>query len=454
MSVSTKKWKIVSTTGLIFSMATLVSPRSAHANSLELPQVTQNNLEISAQRSDEVSANPTHLNSSKKPLESFAVSDFKIIGSTILSPQDLESIAQSIPHKTATLADLNQATDAITQLYAQRGFATSRAILPPQKLENNGTVTLQIIEGWLGEIQINGNQQLQPSYVKSRLRLAAGSPLNLQKLEAQIRLLKSDSMVESIEVSLKAGTQPGESILIVDLKEAKRYSSSLSTDNYSSSDGLPEKTRLSARYLNPSGIGDELSFSSSVRSSQREQDESTLPPNYDVSYRLPVNARDGTIQLRASLDDRLVGGAAFTDLGLRSRDEVYALTFRQPLIQSLRQEFAVSLGFSAQRQQTFLFEDVPFPFNSTADAEGITQTRVLHLGQDYRRQDQAGVWNVSSVANLGLGILDATQHDGPTPDGQFFSWQLQGQRIQRFGSGNLLIAQGNLQLLPCTHKSS
>jgi hemolysin activation/secretion protein len=455
MSALQKRWEVVLSINLIICMAALMNPSSVRADSVEASSEIAK-AEVTASRQDKNHQSKTSINSTVivHSAPTFSVSKVEVVGSTILSAADLEFITQLIPQSTTTLADLNQAADAITQLYLEKGYTTTRAIVPPQKLENNGTITLQVIEGWLGDIRVNGNKELQPRYIKSRLRLAAGTPLNLQHIETQIRLLKNDPMLEDIKASLKAGMQPGESILVVDLKEAQRYTRNFSTDNYSSSNGLPDKTRLSARYLNPSGIGDELSFSSSIRPSQREQDESTLPPNYDVSYRLPVNTRDGAVQLRASLDNRLVGGVAFTSLGLRSRDEVYALTFRQPLMRSLHQEFGISLGFSAQRQQTFLFKDVPFPFDNSANSEGITQTRVLRFGQDYRRQDKAGVWSANSVANLGLGILNATQHDGPTPDGQFFSWQLQGQRVQRLGKGNLLIAQGNLQLSPDSLLSS
>jgi hemolysin activation/secretion protein len=367
-----------------------------------------------------------------------------VVGSTILSAADLTPITKPLERQPITLAALHQAADKMTQLYLKRGFTTSRVIVLPQTL-NDGVVRLQAIEGWLGEIQVNSNRQLQQRYIKSRLQLAAGSPLNLQRIEAQIRLLNTDPLLEHVEASLRAGHRPGESILIVKVKEADRYSSSVSTDNYNSSKGFPEKTRLSASYLNPTGLGDELSVSSSL-GSQQNNDEQYASKNYDVSYRIPVNARDGSIQLRTSVDDRLIGDSAFAALGLRSRDEVYALTYRQPIVKSLRQEFALSLGFSAQRSQTFLFKDIPYPFGSSADANGVTQTRVLQFGQDYSRRDALGAWAVSSSLNFGLGILDATQQSGSVPDGQFFSWQLQGQRVQRLGKGNLLIAQGNLQL--------
>jgi hemolysin activation/secretion protein len=374
------------------------------------------------------------------------INQVEVVGSTILSAADFNPITQPLKQHPITLAALNQATDAITQLYIQRGFTTSRAIVPPQTFTNNGVVKLQVIEGTLSDIEVQGNRQLRSNYIKSRLRLAAGSPLNLQRIESQIRLLNTDPLLKHVEASLRAGQKPGESILVVKVKEANSFSSSLSTDNYSASEGLLEKTRLSANYLNLIGMGDELSLSSSLGTDRGNERQSLK--NYDVSYRIPVNAMDGAVQLRVSMDDRLLGNSDFAALGLRSRDEVYALSFRQPLVKSIRQEFALSLGFSAQRSQTFLFRDIPYPFGQSADANGVTQTRVLQFGQDYSHRDALGVWTASSSLNFGLGILDATQQSGPIPDGRFFSWQFQGQRVQKLGQDNLLIAQGTLQLSP------
>jgi hemolysin activation/secretion protein len=293
------------------------------------------------------------------------INQVEVVGSTILSAADFNPITQPLKQHPITLAALNQATDAITQLYIQRGFTTSRAIVPPQTFTNNGVVKLQVIEGTLSKIEVQGNRQLKSNYIKSRLRLAAGSPLNLQRIESQIRLLNTDPLLKHVEASLRAGQKPGESILVVKVKEADSFSSSLSTDNYNASEGLPEKTRLSASYLNLTGRGDELSISSSL-GIDRNNDEQHPPQNYDVSYRIPVNAMDGSLQLRVSMDDRLLGNSDFAALGLRSRDEVYALSFRQPLVKSIRQEFALSLGFSAQRSQTFLFRDIPYPFGQSA----------------------------------------------------------------------------------------
>jgi hemolysin activation/secretion protein len=444
MNCPPKRREVIYSIGLIAPIAVLLWANSARAIPTHLANSDTAKTVTPPQFSQDLP--PTalpHLQASV-----ITISQVEVVGSTILSAADFNPITQPLKQHPITLAALNQATDAITQLYIRRGFTTSRAIFPPQTLMNNGTIKLQVIEGKLSEIQVKGTRQLRSNYIQSRLRLAAGSPLNLERLEAQIRLLNTDPMLEHLEASLRAGTQPGESILLVNVKEAKRYSSSFSTDNYSSANGLPEKTRVSARYLNPIGLGDELSISTVLGSPESNQDESRSPQNYELSYRIPLNAIDGAVQIRALVNDRLIGDSAFAVLGLRSRDEVYALSFRQPLVKSIRHEFALSLGFSAQRSQTFLFKDIPYPFGSSADANGITQTRILQFGQDYSRRDALGVWSASSSLNFGLGILDATQQSGPIPDGRFFSWQFQGQRVQKLGQDNLLIAQGTLQLSP------
>ena len=448
MSGFQKWWRAISTIGFIVSTALVLTPKSVRADSPSVSSKLVDSANAAMPQPISSSSQKADIATAEPILSTTSVTQVKVVGSTILSAAELSKITTGVTHHGINLIALNQIADEITQLYLKRGFATSRAIVPLQSIKSNGVVTIQVIEGWLGEIQVKGNHQLQSGYIQSRLRLAGGTPLNIHRLEAQIRLLNTDPMLEHVEASLRAGTKPGESILIADVQETARSNSSLSSDNYSSVNGFPQQTRVSASYRNPIGVGDELTLASSLGPPQSYIDGINGSENYDVSYRIPVNAREGAVQLRASVDDRLIGDTAYAALGLRSRDEVYSLTFRQPLVRSLRQEFALSAGFSADRSQTFLFKNIPYPFVSSADAQGVTQTRILQFGQDYTLRDPLGTWSIGSVFNVGLGILGATEQSSSTPDGQFFSWQLQGQRVQQLGRDNLLIAQGNLQLSP------
>jgi hemolysin activation/secretion protein len=156
------------------------------------------------------------------------------------------------------------------------------------------------------------------------------------------------------------------------------------------------------------------------------------------------------LQLRYSKGNSQITDPKFAAFGIRSDSEQYEINYRQPLIHNSREELALSLGFAAQNGQTFLFENTPFPFGIGPDSKGNSRTRVAKFGQDYVKKDNKGAWGLRSQFNFGLGILDATKNSEPIPDGKFFSWQGQIQRVQRLGNDNLLIAQADAQLTPDT----
>jgi hemolysin activation/secretion protein len=378
------------------------------------------------------------------------VKKIEVTGSTLFSQQELQSILaekmMSAQPEIVALSDLQDVANQITQLYLERGYLTSRAVLPPQQVKE-GVITIAVIEGTLADIQVEGLESLRAGYVRDRLQQRAGTPLNARQLEEKIRLLKGDPLFESVESSLRPGKSPGESILRVKVKEADRWQSALTTNNYSQSSLQPEKSQMTTTYKNITGLGDELSLSSSMPLDSTAFEQDSLR-NYDIAYRMPVNAMNGAVQVQTTVDDKTITEPAFAALGIRNRSERYRVGFRQPLVRSMRQEFALSLGFKAEKTQSFLFNDIPFAFGPGADEQGITQSRVLEYGQDYSRRDGAGVWNLKSNFNFGLDVLDAT------PENQFFSWQVQGQRVQKLGGGSLLIAQGALQLSPDSLLSS
>jgi hemolysin activation/secretion protein len=228
-----KQWEVLSSIALMAPTTVFLWASSACANPFP---------SSSSDRAETVTPQQFLQDLSPKPkapannlqAASITVNRIAVVGSTILSAADFTPITKPLERQSITLAALHQAADKMTQLYLNRGFTTSRVTVPPQTL-NDGVVRFQVIEGWLSDIQVQGNHQLQQNYIKSRLQLAAGSPLNLQRIEAQIRLLNTDPLLERVEASLRAGHRPGESILIVKVKEADRYSSSVSTDNYNSS---------------------------------------------------------------------------------------------------------------------------------------------------------------------------------------------------------------------------
>ncbi|NET50593.1 MAG: ShlB/FhaC/HecB family hemolysin secretion/activation protein, partial [Merismopedia sp. SIO2A8] len=337
--------------------------------------------------------------------------------------------------QSVTLEELRQAADAITQLYLNRGYLTSRAILASQNIVG-GQVTIQVIEGRIGDIQVEGTERLRERYVRRRIALGANVPLRTDQLEDQLRLLRSDPLLENVEASLRAGESLGESTLIVRVVEADPLVGSISVDNYSPPSVGSERTGVALAHRNLTGLAD--TFSASYNRTTRGGSHV-----FDLNYRLPVNPMEGTVQLRTVFERNQVLQEPFDEFDIEGESERYEVSFRQPVVRSPREELAFSAGFSYRDGQTLAFDRIPIGLGANDDGE--TRTSVFRLGQEYVRRDVKGAWALRSQFNIGTGLLNATQN-ADLPDSEFLSWLGQAQRVERVGDDHLLIFQLDAQL--------
>lgn len=367
------------------------------------------------------------------------VNKIEVTGSTIFDSEEFQPIIEQVQGRSVTLAELAKVADAITELYLKQYYITSRAILVNQKIID-GVVQIRVIEGSLEKIEITGTRRLQQSYVRSRLLREGKKPLSNRSLEEQLRLLQFDPNIDNIEASLRAGSDFGKSILTVRVTEAKPLELNLGIDNYSPPSVGSERSSINTVYRNLIGIGDEIgaSYYRSTRGGSNI---------FDFSYRVPLNPKNGTLQLRTAINNNKVVQPPFDAFDIRGESQLYEISYRQPLIRTPREEFALSLGFSLQNGQTFTFAGAT-PFGFGPDTQGNSRTRVVKFAQDYVRRDIKGAWQIRSLFSLGTGLFDATINSNPVPDARFFSWLAQLQRVQRLNKNNLLITQLDVQLTP------
>ncbi len=435
------------------------SPPAIENNQPDSPSTTQENAEPS-QSAQRFTVNTIKVSGSKvfSPKELAAINlsfpgcsvnlteSRGVKGETIFRLSQDNSVSQVSEGCSVTLAELTEISDKITQLYLKKGYITSRAVvLEEQTVTNpNREVEIKVYEGVVVEITVEGTQRVNPEYVRSRIRLAQLNPLRKDKLEEQLILLRSDPLFKNVEASLRspgAGSKFGESILIVRVTEAEPFKALIGIDNYSPPSVGSEKFGVGLAYRSLIVSGDQISAAYNR--------STTGGLNlYDFNYRLPVNPMNGTVQLRAAINNSKITDPEFANLNIRGDSKLYEISYRQPLVRSLRQEFALSFGFSYQDGQTFLFDNRPFRFGIGPDQNGVSRTSVFRFGQDYVKRDRQGAWNLQSQFSLGTGLFDGTINDHPTPDSRFFSWLGQIQRVQQLNQSQQLIAEIDLQLTP------
>jgi hemolysin activation/secretion protein len=373
--------------------------------------------------------------------EQVRVNKIEVVGSTIFSQEDFKRLLEplNLEGKVVARSQLLQAVDKITQLYLENDYLTSDAALVEESVAT-GNIQIQVVEGSIEEIRVEGTRRLNESYVRDRIKRGTGTPLNTKKLESQLRLLRADPLLANVEASLRRGTGLNQSILIVRVTEAKSLTGNLGVNNYSPPSVGSEKIYSNLAYRNLTGLGDELS-ANYERSTQGGFER------YDFGYRIPVNSLDGTVEIRTSFSNNEVIQEPFADFGIEGESELYEISYRQPLIRTPREELALSVGFTFQDGQTFLL-DRPFGFGLGPDEDGVSRTSVFKFGQEYISRSVSGAWALRSQFNLGTGLFDATKNEDSIPDGQFFSWLGQIQRVQVLSADNFLIIQTDIQLTP------
>ena len=389
--------------------------------------------------------NPTELEVDSEDDIDVSIETVTVRGDTILTQAEVDEIVKPLEGQTISLAELRLAIDDLTQIYLERGYITSRAVLDESSLDD-GQIQIQIIEGAVKQIDVEGTTRLE-NYVRDRVNQAAGTPLNTAKLEDELRLLRLDPLFENVEASISAGENPevGKSVVEVRVTESDRFTGRVGVDNYSPPSVGGERLGLEAGYRSLFKAGDKIS----ARYYPRIQ---AFTDTFDVGleYQIPVNAKNGTVTTGININRNEVIdpiGDDLDDLEIEGESERFNLGFRQPIIRNPRQELALSLGFDYQDGQTLLFQEGT-RFGEGADENGETTTSVLRFGQEYIKRQVSGAWAVRSQFNVGLNILGATDNDDPVPDGQFFSWLGQAQRVQILNDSNFLVIQADIQLTP------
>jgi len=341
-----------------------------------------------------------------------------------------------------TTEDLERLRLALTLLYVNKGYITSGATIPDQDV-TFGVITVQIIEGSLARIDVEGHDWFRAGYLRDRIERGAQTPLRLEPLQERLQLLQQDPRIERINAELRPGDKRGDSILQLRVKETSPWKAWLDFNNYQTPVVGAERGLATIAHQNVTGSGD--AFSLTYGRSRG------VNPIVDTSYSLPLNRYDTTFIASYRRNDFLVVDQNFRSLDLNAESEIIGFTLRQPIYRTLTDEFAVAItGEHLSNKVTSIFDTAGLPslFIPGSSNTGVSTVSALRFIQEYVHRTSTSVIAARSRFSVGLDVLNATNNSGPLPDGQFFSWLGQVQAVRRFDDwwGMQLLGQMSLQL--------
>lgn len=137
---------------------------------------------------------------------------YRITGNTVLSDEELAKITEPYANRAISFADLQALRDRLTFAYIKRGYISSGAVIPNQRIQD-GILEIRIVEGVLADIDIESDGRFRESYLRRRVRRYAEGPVNVYALEEQLQILQQDDRIQTIQAELVPGEIRGESQL-------------------------------------------------------------------------------------------------------------------------------------------------------------------------------------------------------------------------------------------------
>lgn len=409
----------------------------------ELPSLREAAPAATPLPSDQAPTVPPAASEERLPPVKVFVREFQFEGHTVFPVQDLQTLAAPYTNREVTTEDLERLRTAVTLLYVQRGYVTSGAVIPDQAV-TDGLIRIQIIEGALTDINIEGARWIWPSYYRRRIALSAGPPVNIYTLQERLQLLQQDPRVDRLNAELRRGISPGRNELNVRVTESRPFKAWVEFNNHQSPAVRAERWMATLAHESLTGNGDRLQVT--YGQSIPINNTTGVLPLINVSYVLPITAYDTTLAVAYRRSDFEVVTEPFRTLGIEGHTEIFSVMLQQPVYRTLTQQVNVGVQGEYLYNKNLLLGQ-PFDFFAGYQ-NGVANIAALRFLQDWTYRSQDTILGVRSRFSVGLDVLDATTNSGPVADGRYFSWvgQLQGLRRFEQYAGTQLLGRIDLQL--------
>lgn len=310
----------------------------------------------------------------------FLVKGILFTPSEILSAAELEEHAKDFRDRELSLADLQQLTQRINELYRAKHVVTAQAIIPPQEV-SQGIVHVRLVEGRVGQTSIQGNASTRTGFIEHRVHLTAKELVDLDRLERNLVRFNRTNDVQ-LRAELKPGVAFGTTDFRIEASEPSRHDLRLMLDDLGSP--TTGRMRLTGAYLNRSlfGFRDALSLSDSEADGQSSR---------AISYGFPINRWGGRFDLANNQDKTAIKHGPLKPLNITGESKAWTLSLRQPAYLSQRQEWDILAGHQKRDSTNWI------------DSELLmrTETRMSNVGLEWQSFSAKNYWLASYTHSFG-----------------------------------------------------
>ena len=150
----------------------------------------------------------------------------RVSGNQVLTQAKVDEIFKPQYGRILNLRDLQAGVTRVNKYYQDQGYVLGQVVGVP-KVDPNGTVTLQVAEGLVEDIDIRYiDEDGEPTKGKTRkfiltreMRTEPGTPLNRNKLQSDLQRVFGLGLFEDVKVALEPGQDPRKVVVNLNVQE-------------------------------------------------------------------------------------------------------------------------------------------------------------------------------------------------------------------------------------------
>ena len=256
-----------------------------------------------------------------------------------VQPAALAKLANHYAGHTITMADLNNATEQLTRYCRTHGYPAAAAYLPSQST-SDGTLTVKILPGRYGKINLDNQSGIKDAQAQSYLRgLKAGEVITTKKLETALYNLSDLGGVQATGL-LSPGATVGASDVTVKLYKGKKNVVIVYAENYGSASSGRYRYGVQDTLNNLTGRGDKLSLGGLISNHDLR--------NYAINYETPTGPSGTMVGIGYSRMDYDLGGG-LSELGATGKADTYSIYGKTPLFVTTDNSLYVNYGYNYRK---------------------------------------------------------------------------------------------------------
>ncbi len=320
---------------------------------------------------------------------SFSIWEYQIAGNTVLQQKILERALTPYlgPNKSADI--INQAADALEQLFRDNGYPAVFIDIPEQNVVA-GVVRLEVNEGRISRLRVNGAEYFTLSGLVEKVpSLHSGQTIHLPSVQAEIQKLHSFSADLQAVPIMKAGAEPGSMEIELRVKDELPVHGSVEVNNHYSANTTKSRLEASVGY-------DNLwqKFHSVRLTAQTTPEKTEEVSVLVVNYIMPVNAAKDRLAMYAVRSNSNI--AAVGGLSVLGNGNIYGMRYVMP--------FAAHAGLSQSATFGMDYKDVQdaVSIQNAAALETPISYVVASAAYSATSYDNEASTNYTLAANFGL----------------------------------------------------